>query len=288
MLCSHCGAHLMDDETVCSRCGARRAPEVPVGKDGKPLPTREERKNKKDRRDHIFAKIILPIVGSTLSIIAFCVLVWMGYGYLKDYSNGLNGAGETQVISENGLFYAADIENNLNAAYIKADKENTANYPGVSQFALQDTTNPQCDQTFSCSVVPVGRGSVIVEAAGMIKDGQVVQLQTVLMADPEQYDQADPAAQKAMMHFSVFPVSIFRKDVVTYADFTAFVDTMSLVSAEGAPTEKRRIIDGDVEYTYMCGEREGKRISCFTVRYLPALSGGYFESGAQLPIIKIQ
>lgn len=287
MLCSHCGAHLMDDETVCSRCGARREPEVPVDKKGRPMPTKEEIERKKDRRADIFLRIILPIVGSTLSIAAFCLILWMGYNFLKDYSANVDSVGETQSISENGLFRAVDIENNLNTAYIKANVKIDGDYPGVSRFAMEDAAELTHDQTFSCVVV-AGENGTAVDAEGMIKEGQVVQLQTVVRSKPESYGQMDEAEQAATMTFAVFPVSIFRKDIMTSADFSAFIDSMALVSAENAPVEKRRIVEDNIEYTYMCGEREGVMVSSFTARYLPGFAGGFLEEGGQLPTIPTQ
>ena len=287
MLCSHCGAHLMDDETVCSRCGARRESEVPVDKKGRPLPIAEEKEQKKDRRADIFLRIILPIVGSVLSIAAFCLLTWKGYNYLKDYSTNTDDAAETQSISENGLFRAVDIENNLNTAYIKANVNIDGDYPGVSRFAMEDVAELTHDQTFSCVVV-AGENGTSVHAEGMIKEGQVVQLQTVVRSKPESYGQMDEAEQAATMTFAVFPVSIFKKDIMTSADFSAFIDSMAVVSAENAPVEKRRIVEEDIEYTYMRGEQDGVMVSSFTARYLPGFAGGFLEEGAQLPTVPAQ
>ncbi|MBQ3055602.1 MAG: hypothetical protein IJC88_05805 [Oscillospiraceae bacterium] len=183
---------------------------------------------------------------------------------------------------ETGLLAASDIEQKLNEAYIEAMDGAADDYEGVSEFTLKNVKEETHDQTFHCFVLPSKDDVMGFRVMGLVKNGQIIQIQSSYTGFEDEFHQMDSEIQMIFQLLPVFPAGIFKKELDSINKFGGFIDSMEVVNDGSSGAFKTKLVDGDLEYTYMGGTGNGGVMSIFTVRYLPAFSNGFFEDETDL------
>lgn len=280
--CIKCGTKLADDDLFCGSCGAKQETvEVPAeSKIEKEIDEKTETvdtgsfsesaspapktNNKRSKKPLIFA------IGGFVSVCIVVIFAIFMFGNNK------------------GLIALDDVEQKLNDAYIKVWEGYDIDFNGVTEFEIENVDEDTHDQTFSCFVMPSDDGVTGLRVMGLVKDGQVVQMQSIYVGSEDAFNQLDTDAQASILALVTFPISIFKEDVDTIQEFGDFLRNMDVVNDGTSGPDNMRTVDGDTEYTYMGGSGNGIVMSTLTIRYLPAFPTGFFEDVDNTPDLDIE
>lgn len=269
--CVGCGNSLADDDLFCRSCGTKQET-VGVFIEGQvendavvkaemvitdPVPELDSSlyadKTKRGKKPLIFA------IGSVAAVCIITVLVIFFLGGNK------------------GLVAVDKMEQLIDEAYIKVIGAYDENYKGVKQVEIKNVNEKTHDQTFNCFVMPSEDGVTGLRVMGLVKNGQVIQLQSIYIGMEDDFNQLDAEAQIAFMTMIPYPISIFKEDLDTVQEIANFLDDMRAINSDTSGLNKMRTVEGDIEYTYTGGTGSGVAIFSFNIRYLPAFSSGFFE-----------
>lgn len=175
-----------------------------------------------------------------------------------------------------GLVAVDEVEQKLNEAFLKMARDADIDLDGLTGFEIENADEETHDQIFRCSLMSYD-GVIGFNAMGLVKNGQVVQIQSTFISSDDDFNEFDTYEQFIIKAMVAFPISIFKEDIDTTQEFIYFVRNMKEVSDGTFGQDDRRTVDEDIEYTYMDRSGNGMEISVFTIRYLPAFSTGYFE-----------
>lgn len=276
--CMKCGTKLADDDLICGNCGVKQeaveapyceTPPIETSKTEKDIDTKTETMDAESisesdsltekTNDKRRKKTLILALGGIAIVCIVAILAIFLFGNSK------------------GLVALDEVEQKLNEAYIKLWGDYDFDFDGVTEFEIENVDEDTHDQTFSCSIKsPDGVSGLRVY--GLVKDGQVVQMQSVYFDDEEDFRRLDTDTQAALVALIEFPISIFKEDVDTLQEMKDFLFyNMVDVNNGTAKGDERRTVEGDIEYSYMGGSGKGVAIFCFNIRYLPAFSHGFFE-----------
>ena len=281
--CKKCGATLMEEAKFCGKCGAeiRTSVSEQLSDSDNGNNQIEQRKNKTLSP----TKIIAVVIGFFVVIVGL-ILAFHPNGSTDSPSENsgkerTNASSKAQVVSDfgnsKGLVALDEVEQKLNEAYIKVWEGLDIDFNGVTEFEIENGDEDTHDQTFSCFVMPSADGVTGLRVMGLVKDGQVIQMQSIYVGSDDAFNQLDTDAQASFLALVTFPISIFKEDIDTVQEFGDFLCSMDVVNDSTFGAYNMRTVDGDIEYTYMGGIGNGIVMSLFNIRYLPAFSTGFFE-----------
>lgn len=273
--CIMCGNKLAEEDLFCGNCGAKQ--EVSESYEA----TYEEPKEEKSTDDRPEPEIENSVLESEVTprntdkskrnkkafriAIGGVIIVGLIVG-LAIFFLGNRG----------GLLSVDEIEQELSETYAKLWDGSDYEYDGITEFEVKSVDEDTHDEIFSCNVDP-GIDNFMV--LGLIKNGQIIQLQSIFLADRESMNQLEKDMQDSILAVAAFPVGIFNEDIDTPQNLREFLNEMEDINdATSSVPINKIMVDGDVEYTYMGGIGESDIVmSCLTIRYLPAFPTGFYE-----------
>ena len=274
--CIKCGTKLADDDLFCGSCGAKQETvEVPVEAPVKNNPEKDAD-----------VKVETVVAGSVPETAPSAPTTNKAERSKKPLIMAIGGIAIVCIIAvlaifllgnSKGLIALDEVEQKLNEAYIKVWEGYDIDFDGVTEFEIENVDEDTHDQTFSCFVMPSADGVTGLRVMGLVKDGQVIQMQSIYVGSEDAFNQLDTDTQASFFALVTFPISIFKEDIDTVQEFGDFLRNMDVVSDGTSGADNMRTVDGDIEYTYMGGMGNGIVMSSFNIRYLPAFSTGFFE-----------
>lgn len=273
--CIKCGTKLAYDDLFCGICGVKQeSTETPVE-----VPTESKaEKNIDIKTETVVAE---SVVEST-----FPILETNNKRSKKSLILAIGGITVICIITllvifmfsrSKGLVALDEVEQKLNEAYTKVWGGYGFGFNGVTEFEIKNVDENTHDQTFSCFVTPSADGVTGLSIMGLVKDGQIVQMQSVYIGSADAFVQSDTDTQTNLLTLTIFPISIFKEDIDTVQEFVDFLRNMDAVNSITSGLVNKRIVEGDIEYTFVGGSENNIVMSSFNIRYLPAFSSGYFE-----------
>ena len=273
--CIKCGYILEDNDVFCVSCGAKQEssdisiapnempPEIESADISKSVNKPEvvfnqaASQNGKTKRSK---KLLILTIGGIAIVCIIALLAIFMFGHTK------------------GLIALDEVEQKLNEAFDKLWGDYADTFEGVTGFEVDAVDDKEAyDHIFCCFAPLFGADATCPIINGRIKNGQVIQLQAQIILTEDLFNQLNVDTQAAMMVMLASPTVIFKDEIDTMNDLTAFLADMEAVNDEVSGPIKLRAIDGDIEYTYMCGYGSGIGGATYTIRYLPAFTNGFFE-----------
>lgn len=262
--CYNCGAEIKEDDAFCTKCGAKQQVEemenIPVEKMGS-VPVENKVAPKKL---YLFA-----IIG----IVAVIVLLVSSFIIIKKPFSGKNSIEQNSSVDQPKL---SNIEEEINQALKLMFEGTETQVADVQDFEVKNQNESTHDKSFSCNAL---NGQLAV--MGLSKDGNVIQMQTLLIVSGDIFDQTSDDEKAALVGVALFPASIFDDSIKSLEDYNEIIHSFEDVENSGISGDSLRYIDGDIEYAMVSGYSDSSAIVSINIRYLPAFSGNSYFSGEE-------
>lgn len=248
MNCNHCGKELADDAMFCGKCGHRieKLGNVELVEDGN-----DSNASKKIKAVQIAVVIALLVIA--------CIVI-----FFVIYKKNIKPKMELKKLPE-----LSTVEFQLNDALNSLF--GTESGHEMSNFEIKDVEGENYDKSFSCEAL---NGDAMI--CGQVKDGHVIQIQTIIMVDTEGHDISEETVA-AFMGISIFPLAIYDDSVNELEDYNRVRNEMEEIEDYGNYGYAGRYVNGDIETCIGGGGTGNTLIVAGNIRFLPEFGEGFFS-----------